>query len=599
MTNLLAAWKVGSLARHRSLLETNPMSTRISRRQAMPVPEDLAAAVHPVLARVLAARDVLSVSELDYGLEKLHPATALSGMDDAVALIVDALDEDKRILVVADFDADGATGCAVAVRGLRLLGAGHVDYVVPNRFEFGYGLTPEIVAIAAERSPELLITVDNGISSVEGVAAAAARNIPVIVTDHHLPGECLPAAAAIVNPNQSGDSFPSKCLAGVGVMFYLLIALRSALREKGWFSARAVKEPNLARLLDLVALGTVADVVPLDSNNRVLVSQGIARIRSLRAQPGVRALLEVAGRDCSRLTAADLAFAAAPRLNAAGRLTDMTLGIECLLSDDPVAAAEMAATLDKLNRERRDIEARMRDQAIAQVEALSLASEELLPYGVCLFDDDWHPGVVGIVASRIKERLNRPVIAFALDGEDSLKGSARSVNGVHIRDVLAAVATQHAGLLGKFGGHAMAAGLSLPRERFDEFRAAFDAEVRRHLDAGDLGGAILSDGPLESDDIGLALARELRGAGPWGQGFPEPVFDGEFQVLSSRVVGEIHMKLRLRAGDGAEPVDAIAFNALDYWPRDAKVVRLAYKLDVNWFRGRETAQLVVEHAEAD
>jgi single-stranded-DNA-specific exonuclease len=573
------------------------MSTRISRRAAKPVPEDLAEALHPVVARVLAARDVLSVSELDYRLEKLHPATMLAGMDDAVALLVDALAHDKRILVVADYDADGATGCAVAVRGLRLLGATHVDYLVPNRFEFGYGLTPEIVAVAEQRAPELLITVDNGISSIDGVAAAAACDVPVIVTDHHLPGEHLPRAAAIVNPNQPGDMFPSKCLAGVGVAFYLLIALRAALREKRWFDQRGLQEPNLGQLLDLVALGTVADVVPLDANNRILVSQGIARIRAGRAHPGVAALLKVAGRDSNHLTASDLAFAVAPRLNAAGRLTDMTLGIECLLCDDASLAAEMAEALDGLNRERRDIEARMRDQAMAQVEALRFESEETLPFGLCLFDDQWHPGVVGIVASRVKERLHRPVIAFAPDGEDMLKGSARSVSGVHIRDALEAIATRHAGLLSKFGGHAMAAGLSLERARFDEFRAAFDVEVRRHLSAGDLRGVISSDGPLEPADIGLALARELRRAGPWGQGFPEPVFDGAFEVMSSRIVGESHLKLSLRAEDGTEPVDAIAFNALEYWPEDAKVVRLAYKLDVNSFRGRETAQLVVEYAE--
>ena len=573
------------------------MSTRISRRAAKPVPEDLAQALHPVVARVLAARDVLSVSELDYRLEKLHPATMLAGMDDAVALLVDALAHDKRMLVVADYDADGATGCAVAVRGLRLLGATHVDYLVPNRFEFGYGLTPEIVAVAEQRAPELLITVDNGISSIDGVAAAAARDVPVIVTDHHLPGEHLPRAAAIVNPNQPGDRFPSKCLAGVGVAFYLLIALRAALREKRWFDQRGLQEPNLGQLLDLVALGTVADVVPLDANNRILVSQGIARIRAGRAHPGVAALLKVAGRDSNHLTASDLAFAVAPRLNAAGRLTDMTLGIECLLCDDASLAAEMAATLDGLNRERRDIEARMRDQAMTQVEALRFESEETLPFGLCLFDDQWHLGVVGIVASRVKERLHRPVIAFAPDGADMLKGSARSVSGVHIRDALEAIATRHAGLLSKFGGHAMAAGLSLERARFDEFRAAFDVEVRHHLSAGDLRGAISSDGPLEPADIGLALARELRRAGPWGQGFPEPVFDGAFEVMSSRIVGESHLKLSLRAGDGTEPVDAIAFNALEYWPEAAKVVRLAYKLDVNSFRGRETAQLVVEYAE--
>lgn len=573
------------------------MTTRITRRDTPPVPESLAAAVHPVLARVLAARDVRSVSELDYGLEKLHPATALSGVDDAVGLLADAIADDKRILIVADFDADGATGCAVAVLGLRLMGAPHVDYVVPNRFEFGYGLTPEIVAIAKERAPDLLVTVDNGISSIEGVAAAAAHDIPVIITDHHLPGERLPCAAAIVNPNQPGDGFPSKCLAGVGVMFYLLIALRAALRERQWFAARGIADPNLGQLLDLVALGTVADVVPLDANNRILVAQGIARIRSRRARPGVAALLEVAGRDRRRLTAADLAFAVAPRLNAAGRLTDMTLGIECLLCEEPEQAARMAATLDALNRERRDIEARMRDQAMAQVDALRFESPDELPFGVCLYDGEWHPGVVGIVASRVKERLHRPVIAFAPDGEHVLKGSARSVSGVHIRDALETIATRHSGLLSKFGGHAMAAGLSLERAHFDAFRAAFDDEVRRHLSARDLHGTILSDGPLAPADIGLPLARELRGAGPWGQGFPEPLFDGEFEVLSSRIVGDVHMKLTLKAGDRPDPIDAIAFHAVDAWPVDAKIVRLAYRLDVNRFRGRDSAQIVVEHVE--
>ncbi len=574
------------------------MSMLIARREPASVPEDLAAAVHPVLARVLAARDVRSVGELDYALERLHPAASLAGIDRAVTLLEDAIRADKRIVVVADFDADGATGCAVALLGLRLMGARNVDYLVPNRFEFGYGLTPEIVAIAEQRSPDLLITVDNGISSVEGVAAAAACGIPVLVTDHHLPGEQLPDAAAVVNPNQPGDAFPSKCLAGVGVMFYLLIALRAALRTKGWFAQRGLADANLGQLLDLVALGTIADVVPLDTNNRILVAQGIARIRSGHTRPGIAALLDVAARDRQRLTAADLAFAVAPRLNAAGRLTDMTLGIECLISDDAGAAAEMAATLDRLNRERRDIEARMRDQAMAQVDALRFESPEKLPYGLCLYDDQWHPGVVGIVASRVKERLHRPVIAFAPDADDTLKGSARSVAGLHIRDALDAVAARHSGLLSKFGGHAMAAGLSLKRADFDVFRAAFDAEVRRHLDADDLRGTILSDGPLACADIGLELARELRRAGPWGQGFPEPVFDGDFQVVRSRVVGDTHLKLTLRVGDGGAPIDAIAFNAVDSWPYDAGTVRLAYRLDVNAFRGRESVQLVIEHAEA-
>ena len=484
----------------------------------------------------------------------------------------------------------------MAVRGLRALGARDVGYLAPNRFEFGYGLTPEIVEVAAARAPDLLITVDNGISSIEGVAAARARGIPVIVTDHHLPGEHLPEAAAIVNPNQPGDDFPSKCLAGVGVMFYLLVALRARLRAEGWFAARGIEEPNLARLLDLVALGTVADVVPLDRNNRILVSQGLARIRAGRAHAGVRALLDVAGRDASRLVAADLAFAVAPRLNAAGRLTDMTLGIECLLCDDERRAREMAATLDRLNRERRGIEADMRSQAIAQVERLHLDDAEGLPFGLCLFDPEWHQGVVGILAARIKEQLHRPVIAFAPDNGDLLKGSARSVPGLHIRDALDAVAARHPGLISRFGGHAMAAGLTLARDALEPFRAAFDAEVRRHLSERDLRGTMLSDGALEAHDLGLELARALREAGPWGSGFPEPLFDGEFEIVEQRVVGEHHVKLKVKPRGDAARIDAIAFNAAADWPAE-RTLRLAYRLDVNLFRGQEAAQLIVEHAE--
>ena len=571
-------------------------ASRIARREVAPHGLGLGDALHPVLARVYAARAVRCASELEYGLDALHGAQALSGIEAAVDLLRDALAADRRIVVVADFDADGATGAAVAVRGLRALGAMHVEYVAPNRFEFGYGLTPEIVDVAAVREPDLLVTVDNGISSVEGVAAARARGIPVIITDHHLPGDRLPAAAAIVNPNQPGDDFPSKCLAGVGVVFYVLVALRARLREEGWFEAKGMEVPNLARLLDLVALGTVADVVPLDYNNRILVAQGLARIRAGRAHPGVRALLEVAGRDPSRLVASDLAFAVAPRLNAAGRLTDMTLGIECLLCDQLDRARQMAATLDGLNRERRDIEADMRDQALAQVDRLHLEGEVNLPFGVCLFDPDWHQGVVGILAARMKERLHRPVIAFAPDNGELIKGSARSVPGLHIRDALDAVAARHPGLISRFGGHAMAAGLTLARDHLDPFREAFDEEVRRHLDEGDLLGVLLTDGALEPPDFGLDLARALRAAGPWGSGFPEPLFDGEFEVLEQRVVGEHHVKLKVRPTGSDARIDAIAFNAAADWPRD-RMLRLAYRLDVNRYRGMESAQLVVELAE--
>jgi single-stranded-DNA-specific exonuclease len=574
-----------------------PVTRRIARRQVEQVPSELADSVHPVVARVLCARGVRSTADVDYALERLHPARVLRGIDTAVDLLVDALENDKRVVVVADFDADGATGCAVAIRGLRLMGASRVDYLVPNRFEYGYGLTPEIVAVAAGKEPDLLITVDNGISSIEGVAAASERNIPVIVTDHHLPGATLPEAAAIVNPNQPGDDFPSKCLAGVGVMFYLLAGLRAELRERDWFAARDIPEPNLAQLLDLVALGTVADVVPLDGNNRILVAQGLARIRAGRCQPGVAALLQVAGRSVERACATDLAFAVAPRLNAAGRLTDMALGIECLVSDDADAARDMASSLDRLNHERRDIEARMGAEAMEQVASLRLEREDALPHGLCLFDPRWHPGVVGIVASRVKERLHRPVIAFAPDGDDDLKGSARSVSGLHIRDALDAVATRHPRLLSKFGGHAMAAGMSLRREHLEEFRDAFDAEVRRHLGAEDMRGVVLSDGEIAGAEINLVLARELRDAGPWGQGFPEPLFDGEFEVVDRRVVGELHLKLKLRADGADHPLDAIAFNAREHWPTESRHVRLAYRLDVNHYRGTESAQLVVEHVE--
>jgi single-stranded-DNA-specific exonuclease len=548
----------------------------------------------PLLTRLYATRGVQSVAELDKGLARLIPYQQLKGIEGAVELLVQALEQRQRILIVGDFDADGATASSVGVLGLRMLGAAHVDYLVPNRFEYGYGLTPEIVAVALQRQPDLLLTVDNGISSVEGVAAAKAAGLKVLVTDHHLPGLEMPAADAIVNPNQPGCEFPSKALAGVGVMFYVLLALRARLREIGWFASSGVAEPNLGELLDLVALGSVADVVPLDANNRILVHQGLARIRAGRARPGLRAILEVAGRQHGRISSTDLGFILGPRLNAAGRLDDMSLGIECLLCDDEALVRDMAQQLDDLNKDRKAIEQGMQREALAQLKDMSV---EDMPFGLCLFEADWHQGVIGILASRLKERYHRPAIAFADAGDGLLKGSARSVPGLHIRDALDAVAAKHPGLISKFGGHAMAAGLSLPQENYGAFAAAFDAEVRRQLTEDDLTGRLLSDGQLGVEEFHLELAKALRHAGPWGQHFPEPLFHGVFQIVTQRVVGEKHLKLVLKTECGGQTLDGIAFNVdRDTWPNpNVRWVELAYKLDVNEYQGRESVQLMVVH----
>jgi single-stranded-DNA-specific exonuclease len=569
------------------------MSSSIVRR---PLPDPgsvLPPELHPVLRRVYAARSVTSTDELDYSLARLLPLQQLTGLPAAVELLHTALVQRWRILVVGDFDADGATSCALCLRVLRLLGAFEVDYLVPNRFEYGYGLTPEIVAVAAGRRPDLIMTVDNGISSLEGVAAAQQLGMRVLITDHHLAGESLPAADAIVNPNIPGNDFPSKHLAGVGVAFYVMLGLRARLRDSGWFGQRQITEPNLAQFLDLVALGTVADVVPLDHNNRVLVQQGIQRIRAGQCVPGLRALLEMAGRDLSAVVAADLGFAAGPRLNAAGRLNDMSLGIECLLADDMRSARAMAAELDAMNRDRREIESDMQAQAMAALGDLEL-DDTSLPLGLCLFDPDWHQGVIGILAARIKERYHRPVIAFARSTAGELKGSARSVSGLHIRDALDAVATRHPQLIARFGGHAMAAGLTLAEENYPAFARAFDAEVSRHLAREALGSIIHSDGELQERELSLEIARLLRDASPWGQGFPAPLFDGDFEVISQRVVGERHLKLTLQPVGGRLQIDAIAFNT-PVLPAACGRVHLAYRLDVNLYRGIESAQLVVEH----
>lgn len=566
------------------------------RIEPRPLPETLPflGEMPTLLTRLYAARGVQSQAELDKRLARLIPYQQLKGIEAAVDLLVQALDQRQRILIVGDFDADGATASTVGLLGLRLLGAAHVDYLVPNRFEYGYGLTPEIVEVALTREPQLLITVDNGISSVEGVAAAKKAGLKVLVTDHHLPGTELPAADAIVNPNQPGCAFPSKALAGVGVIFYVLIALRARLNNLGRYEHS--QAPNIAELLDLVALGSVADVVPLDANNRILVHQGLERIRAGRARPGLKAILEVAKRDHTRITSTDLGFILGPRLNAAGRLDDMSLGIECLLTDDANAARAMAAQLDEMNQDRKSIEQGMQREALAQLKELPVDS---MPFGLCLFDPDWHQGVIGILASRLKERYFRPTFAFADAGDGLLKGSGRSVPGFHIRDALSVVAAQHPDLIAKYGGHAMAAGLTLPVANFEQFSQAFDAEVRRQLREEDLTGRLLSDGSLTVEEFHLELARALRNAGPWGQHFPEPLFHGVFELVEQRIVGERHLKVVLKTECGSVKLDGIAFGIdRDVWPNPTiRWVELAYKLDLNEFRGNETVQLMIAHIE--
>lgn len=572
------------------------MSRPVIRRAASAAA--LAAARTPaeLLSRLYSNRGLDDAEASAPGLWALHPADALRGIDQAVDLLVHHIRAGGHLLIVSDYDADGATGGALAVRGLRSLGAAQVSYLIPSRFAFGYGLSPAVVDAAAPRRPDLLITVDNGIAGVAGVARAAELGIPVLVTDHHLPGERLPDAAAILNPNQPGCGFPSKHLAGVGVVFYLLVAARARLREQGWFGAGRA-EPNLADLLDLVALGTVADVVTLDRNNRILVEQGLRRIRAGRCSPGVRALLTIGGRDPSRATATDLAFVAAPRLNAAGRIEDMSVGVECLLTDDPQVAADLAARLDALNRRRREIEGEMKDEAESSLAGLRLDGTALPP-GLCLFGEDWHQGVSGIVAARIRERYHRPVIAFANGGDGFLRGSARSVEGVHVRDLIALVDHQDPGLIERFGGHAMAAGLSIRPEALPRFREAFAEAVRSVLGDRPPQPEIASDGALPQRLMTLETAETLRLAGPWGKGFPEPRFDGTFDVLSARLVGERHLKLRL-GGSAAEdgPIEAIGFNLGEQIAEAGGAVRLAYRLDVNDYRGNRSAQLILEHLE--
>jgi single-stranded-DNA-specific exonuclease len=555
--------------------------------------------MHPLLKRVYSQRNINDVEELELGLEKLIPPEQFKGINEAVQLLIDALQRQQRVLIVADFDADGATSCVVALKALRQFGFQHTDYIVPNRFDYGYGLTSEIVELAKTRNPDLIITVDNGISSIEGVAAAKSAGIKTLITDHHLPGASAPDADAIVNPNQHGCNFPSKSIAGVGVIFYVMLALRAKLREMKWFEENSTAEPKLADLLDLLALGTVADVVALDRNNRILVSEGLRRIRAGRTRPGITSLLEIAGRSSARLTASDLGFSVGPRLNAAGRLDDMSTGIECLLTDHEGTAYKLALQLDGMNKDRKQIEGDMREQAFKFLQEFSLEESDL-PAALCIYDSRWHQGVVGILASRVKEKFNRPVIAFA-DANDSgneIKGSARSIKGFHIRDALDAVASSNPGMISKFGGHAMAAGLSLEKDKLQNFTEAFQKQAAVLLNEELLQAQILSDGEIEQSEFSMETAAALIKAGPWGQEFPEPVFDGKFKVIQQRRVGENHLKLVLAPELAPQQaIDAIAFNIdKQDWPAaEMTDIEIAYRLDINEFRGNQTLQLMVEH----
>lgn len=573
--------------------------TRIIQRRELPgVLPDLPHNTHPVLQRLYACRGVKNAGELERGAGRLLPFQQLKGIDAATALLITALQQQQHIVIVGDFDADGATSTAVLLSGLKALGFKLVEYLVPNRFEYGYGLTPEMAELAVAQGAELIITVDNGISAIEGIALAKKAGVKVLVTDHHLAGNELPNADAIVNPNQPGCSFPSKALAGVGVAFYLLLALRAALRDQHYFTQRQLAEPNVAELLDLVALGTVADVVPLDSNNRILVHQGLMRIRSGKCRPGIQALIDVANRCAAKLTASDFGFALAPRLNAAGRLDDMSLGISCLLAPELGLARQYAAELDSLNVERRAIEQSMQVEAQAFLSQLSFDGTEL-PEALCLYRHDWHQGVIGILAGRIKEQFNRPTIVFAQGDEGELKGSARSINGLHIRDLLEEISSQYPGLIKKFGGHAMAAGLTISADRLDTFKLALSLTAKKHLTPEQLAAVLYSDGDLPAECFDIGFAQLLQNAGPWGQAFPEPVFDGEFNLISQKMLADRHLKMMLQTADG-KLIDAIWFNADNKaWPNvNVQKVQLAYQLDINEYRDKQNLQLLVRHMRA-
>jgi single-stranded-DNA-specific exonuclease len=559
--------------------------------------------IHPVLRRILLARGLTSESDIDLALTGLLAPAGLGDVDRGARRLARAVRDGEKILVVGDFDADGATGSAVAIRALRAMGAESVGFRVPNRFEFGYGLTVPLVDTLSDDPPDLIVTVDSGVSSIAGVERAAEIGCEVIVTDHHLPGEELPPATAIVNPNLEGDAFPSKALAGVGVVFYLLSVVRKELEAQGWFGPKRPL-PQMSQWLDLVALGTVADLVPLDRNNRILVRNGVERIRRGLACPGLMALMRVADRDYRYARAADLGFAVGPRLNAAGRLEDMSVGIRCLITDDPNEAMGLAGQLDSLNRQRRELQEDMQRQAFESVKALLEGLQgDALPAALTLHDESWHQGVVGLVASRIKDAIHRPVAAFAPEaaGSSLLKGSARSIRGLHIRDALAVVDARNPGLINAYGGHAMAAGLTLEEGRLRKFSNAFEAAVTEQLNGAEPVNEVRTDGELDPTDIGTDLALTLERSGPWGQRYPEPLFDGQFEVTEQRIVGQKHLKMKLRPIDGRESINAIAFNHLPEdlerasGPSGSSCIRMLYRLNVNRWQGSESCQLLVEH----
>jgi single-stranded-DNA-specific exonuclease len=566
------------------------------RRREADETSDLPADLPPLLRRLYASRGVRSAQELERSVKGMLPWQQLSGVEKAVEILYNAFREGTRIIVVGDFDADGATSTALSILAMRALGCSNIDYLVPNRFEDGYGLSPEVVDQAHARGAQLIVTVDNGISSHAGVEHARTLGIPVVVTDHHLPGDTLPGAVAIINPNLHDCTFPSKSLAGVGVAFYLMLALRTFLRDKGWFDEQGITPPNLADLLDLVALGTVADVVPLDANNRILTWQGLSRIRAGKCRPGIKALLEISNRDPQKLAASDLGFALGPRLNAAGRLDDMSVGVALLLCDNIGDARVLASELDALNQTRKEIEQGMQTEALTLCEKLERSSETL-PGGLAMYHPEWHQGVVGILASRIKERFHRPVIAFAPAGDGTLKGSGRSIQGLHMRDALERLDTLYPGMILKFGGHAMAAGLSLEEAQFECFQQRFGELVTEWLDPALLQGEVVSDGPLSAAEMTMEVAQMLRDAGPWGQMFPEPLFDGRFRLLQQRLVGERHLKVMVEPVDGGPLLDGIAFNVdTAIWPDNGvREVTLAYKLDINEFRGNRSLQIIIDN----
>ena len=553
--------------------------------------------IHPVLKRIYASRNIKSSEDLDYSLGSLIPYEELSGVDDAVILLQEMITQKKRILIVADFDADGATSCALAIRGLTAMGAEDVIYVVPNRFEHGYGLSPKIVDVALDHDPDLIVTVDNGISSISGVEHAKKNGIKVLITDHHLPGDKLPSADVIINPQLKEDKFPSKNLAGVGVIFYILLALRAKLKAENWFDEKNIKYPNLANLLDLVALGTISDLVPLDKNNRTMVAHGLKLMRKNKSKVGILAILNQSGRQLSTLTSGDLSFAIAPRLNAAGRLTDMSLGIECLLTDDKENATEMAKKLNQLNIERRQIQDNMEEQAFTEFEKYLQDTSKKIPHGICIYNQNWHQGVVGILAAKIKEKFNRPVVVFAQECQGILKGSARSITELHIKDVFDEIARLYPELILTFGGHAMAAGLTIEESQFDRFSDVFNKVVDRYISSDSLEDQCLTDGELSGDDFSLPLALAIQNAGPWGQSFPEPIFVGQFKILDKRVVGESHLKLKLQSRNN-NTLDAIAFNMTgDDWPSKLEQITSTYRLGINNYRGHSQIQLFIEHIE--